>query len=110
MADAWDFWKRSLAGECPETTPGTPHHGFYIVKRYVSIPGGAKRVLTDFPVAIWQEDGAWFAQVHDLLGAFNTSQIDEVDDIFASCCRSPITLTKFVKMKEALALWRKSDV
>ncbi len=106
----WRFWEESLAGRPPETTPGTPHQGFYIARRYVSIPGGAKRVLTDFPVAIWRDDETWRAVVWELKQNFSIERADEVDELFASVCRNPISHAKYQEMGKALQDWRASNV
>lgn len=106
-APDWSFWQRSLAGEKPETTPGTPFPGFYITKQYVSIPHGAKRVLTDFPVAIWFDAGKWWSRIEGLKNAWTNSDTDEVDELFGRVCRSPISHEKYKAMVATLEDWRK---
>jgi len=103
MDDEWQFWREQLAGGTPETTPGTPHAGYFIAKEYVSIPGGAKRVLTDFPVAIWKDpDGNWIARGDKLLRGFNITMLDEIDELFGKVCRNPITHERYQEMVKAL--------
>lgn len=75
MSD-WDFWASAMAGEKPETTPGTPHQGFYRNKRDA--------------IAIWQSDdtGEWLCLLN---GKQFSRPIDEIDALFARCCRTPIS-------------------
>lgn len=104
-APDWSFWQRSLAGEKPETTPGTPHTGYYIVRNYISVPHGHKRVLVDFPVAIWF-DGKWNSRIDDLKTMWWHTDVDTVDDIFARCCRDAITHAKYLEMVKTLEAYR----
>jgi hypothetical protein len=103
----WAFWTASLAGEHPDTTPGRPHMGFFISKQYVSIPHGAKRVLTDFPVAIWFDGEKWWSRIDGLKNSWTNGEQDEVDELFGRVCRAPITHDKYLAMVATLEEWRK---
>jgi hypothetical protein len=71
----YDFWKASIRGDRPETTPGTPHCGFY-------------RDSNKRAVAIWREDGEYVCQV---TSGYTPRHLDEIDGLFGFVCRSPIT-------------------
>lgn len=104
--DPWAFWQASLAGGKPETTPGLPHAGFYIAKRYVSLPYGAKRVLCDFPVAIWRDGAVWRSRADDHKTIWSRSELDEVDELFGQVCRNPISHEKYLEMVKTLEAYR----
>ncbi len=71
----YDFWKAAIRGDRPETTPGTPHCGFY-------------RDSNKRAVAIWREDGEYVCQV---TSGYTPRHLDEIDGLFAFVCRTPIT-------------------
>jgi len=73
--DHYAFWKSAMRGDRPETTPGTPHCGFY-------------RDSNKRAVAIWKEDGAFVCQV---TSGYTPRHLDEIDELFGFVCRSPIT-------------------
>lgn len=73
--DEWAFWRESLAGGKPETTPGTPHSGFFRDK--------SKRAI-----AIWTEDDVWMCAA---TSGHAPRRQDEIDDMFGFVCRAPIT-------------------
>lgn len=102
----WSFWQRSLAGEKPETMPGTPAQGFFIVKQYVSIPHAAKRTLVDFPVAIWFDGEKWNSRIDDLKTTWTHTDVDTVDEIFARACRAPIKHARYLEMVATLEAYR----
>lgn len=106
MTDHWSFWREQLSGKAPETTPGCPHAGYFVAKEYVAIPGGAKRVLVDFPCAIWREGDAWNALIDKLNSQFALTKLDEVDELFGRCCRNAITYERYVEMLQALKEFR----
>lgn len=96
--DDWRFWHSQLAGAEPETTPGVPHQGFYMLRRRTTRenddpnrrPGDPRKKITTthIPVAIWFEDG-WRCLVGREEYITDAAVIDEV--IFCRCCRSAIT-------------------
>lgn len=104
--DPWDFWRRSLAGEKPETTPGQPHSGFFILKQYFSLPFAAKRVLCDCPVAIWLVGDQWTAVTDDFRNRWIEERLELVDDIFARVARAPITKERYDTMVKTLTEFR----
>lgn len=91
MADDFTFWRAQLAGKNPETTPGTPHSGYYRSRRWVSDKANTgKRVAIYEPVAIWKEGDKFCC----LIGTRDLSKLpdDEIDnDVFAGCCRDAIS-------------------
>lgn len=86
MADEndWSFWTRALAGEKPETTPGTPWPGFY-------------RDRSTRAVAIWKQDGAFQCVV---TSGYCPKHQDEIDELFGFVCRSPITRELFMAIRD----------
>lgn len=98
MAD-YDFYFAQLdaqagKGKPPETTPGTPHAGFYRNRRYVrddsaaDAPGPKKRKLIHEPIAFWKEDGVMFCARK--IGRA-PERLDEIDELFSQCCRDAVT-------------------
>jgi hypothetical protein len=105
MSEEWRFWKAQLAGETPETTPGTPHAGFYILRRRHTRenddpnrkPGDPRKKVTteDLPVAIWL-DGSW----HMVIGKEEYYRdVDRIDDTFSRCCRNAIDHETYERMR-----------
>jgi len=99
MDQDWSFWMAQLSGSEPETTPGTPHAGFY---RGGSSGAAYKRAFPETLIAIWQEDGEWVART-DRAGAQPIIQrgwrVDEF--VFPRCCRNAITHETYIeKIKE----------
>jgi hypothetical protein len=105
MSEEWRFWKAQLAGETPETTPGTPHAGFYILRRRWTRenddpnrrPGDPRKKVTteDLPVAIWL-DGSW----HMVIGKEEYYRdVDRIDDTFSRCCRNAIDHETYERMR-----------
>ena len=90
MSDPWAFWLAQLAGEEPETTPGTPHAGFY---RGGSAGAAYKRKFPETFIAIWQdEDGEWIARTDRADGTVTVQRGWQVDEfVFPRCCRNAIT-------------------
>lgn len=118
-AELWEFWRAQLAhqaghGDAPETNPGTPGCGYYLSHRYVSLPfavptrkgGSVVRPKVMAPVAIWQADGEWFANVTMPHATMTLTHTDTVDDLFAGCCRDAIDYERYVEMTDAIANWR----
>ena len=95
----WDFWFAQLAGENPETTPGTPHAGFYTNRRRVTFdnpepgPGKPRKKIKVFEetVAIWQDESGWHCLIHSENGQRHLTDVDAIDEIFSRCCRTAIT-------------------
>ncbi|RJP45479.1 hypothetical protein C4587_00865 [Candidatus Parcubacteria bacterium] len=83
MSDIWEFWRRSLLGEKPETTPGTPHAGFY-------------RDRSSRAVAIWKDGEQWVCSV---TSGYCPRHKDEIDELFGFVCRAPITRELFMHIK-----------
>lgn len=85
-------------GKPPETTPGTPHSGFYRLRRYVTDksasdqPGPKKRILIHEPIAFWKEDGVMMCSRK--IGRAPEHQ-DEIDELFSQCCRDAVTEESF---------------
>jgi hypothetical protein len=102
----WQFWQDQLAGREPDVTPGTPHQGYFVAKEYVAIPGGAKRVLTDMPVAIWFENDHWTAAIHRPTKDYSLYKTDEVDELFARCCRNAIRYDEYLRQVHQIHAWR----
>jgi hypothetical protein len=104
MDDDWSFWMSQLAGENPETTPGTPHAGYYLLRRRISRPnddpnrkpGDPRRKVetTHLPVAIWN-DGGW----HMVIGREeHYRDVDQIDETFSRCCRNAITYDEYQEL------------
>lgn len=100
MSSDYDFYFAQLdaqagKGKPPETTPGTPHAGFYRNRRYVrddSAPesdrGPKKRKLIHEPIAFWKDNGVMFCARK--IGRA-PEQLDEIDELFSQCCRDAVT-------------------
>ena len=116
----WSFWRAQLAGETPETTPGTPHAGYYLMRRRETRdnpnprPGDPrKKVTTHYnPVAIWfDEDSGWNCIEHTPRLILSNSSIEAIDEsIFSRCCRSPLTYEDYLaKVAEREASYECAD-
>ncbi|KQV28139.1 hypothetical protein ASC97_07265 [Rhizobium sp. Root1203] len=70
----WAWWQEALAGRLGPIHDGDPQQGFYRT-RFKDKPWE--------PVAIWFEDGNWFAMRGD--------HTIDASDIWTWCCRNPIT-------------------
>lgn len=96
MTDAYHFWRSQLAGENPDTTPGTPHAGFY-----TSGSAGAsyKRERPTDYIAIWQdEDGDWIARTDQSNGQVKFNRGWQVDEfVFPRCCRNAISYEEYTE-------------
>ena len=116
-----EFWRAQLAhqddlGPAPETSPGTPHYGFYLLTRYLSLPfpvvarAGSKihRPKVQCPVAIWQDDELfeWHATVTAPDGITHYDRADAIDDLFSNVCREAIEYERYVSMVETITAWR----
>lgn len=108
MSDEWRFWKAQLAGETPETTPGTPHSGFFILRRRYTRhnddpgrkPGDPRKKVTTvhLPVAIWF-DGGW----HAVIGKEEYYRyIDMIDDVFSRSCRNAISYDEYERLRHEI--------
>lgn len=106
MQNEWQFWQDQLAGKEPESTPGSPHNGYFLAKEYITIPGGAKRVLTEIPVAIWFENEVWNALITRPTRDFALNSIGAVDELFARCCREAIGFDDYTRRVRQIGAWR----
>ncbi|MCS0459497.1 hypothetical protein [Rhizobium favelukesii] len=79
----WAWWQNALAGSIGPIHDGDPQQGYYRT-RFKDKPWE--------PVAIWFEDGKWYAMRGD-------HQID-ASDIWTWCCRNPITYEAYTKAIE----------
>ena len=85
VKDQWAFYHAQLHGETPETTPGTPHAGFF--------RDGNKRA-----VAIWRgDDGVWNCTA---TSGYVPRHLDEIDELFGFVCRHPITRSVYMNVFE----------
>lgn len=105
MSAEWEFWRAQLAGEQPETTPGTPHAGFFLLKRRWTRenddpnrrPGDPRKKVTTetVPVAIWL-DGGW----HMVISREEYHRdIDYIDTTFSRCCRNAIDYAEYERLR-----------
>ena len=87
--DPYAFWRAQLAGENPETTPGTPHAGYYTSG---SAGTAYKRERPVDFIAIWQDDdGEWVARTDQANGEVRITTGWAVDEfVFSRCCRNAI--------------------
>lgn len=95
MTDQWAFWQAQLDGLSPETTPGTPHAGFYTSG---SAGTAYKRDRPVDYIAIWQdEDGEWVARTDQSNGHVKINRGWKVDEfVFPRCCRNAITYEDYL--------------
>lgn len=105
MTADWSFWRAQLAGEQPETTPGTPHPGFYLHRRRWTRynddpnrkPGDPRKKVTtqDVTVAIWEDNG-W----HMVIGREEYYRDpDFIDETFSRCCRNAIEFDEYERLR-----------
>lgn len=117
MEDGWDFWRFQLAGGLPETTPGTPHSGFYLLRERHKRrrQDGERKIGTmdmvktyHWPCAIWLDETGWHCVVTRVprdkmpgCETTHTTRIERVDSTFSICCRDAITHDDYLaKVKE----------
>ena len=90
--DPWAFWRLQLAGGKPEIKPGHPEQGFYRNRTR----NNETRALEYEAVAIWYEGETLNCQVIKAdKRVVNFIVWEMVDELFARCCRSPITVEQF---------------
>lgn len=105
MKDGYEFWRAQLNGEKPETTPGTPHAGFYLNPWRESYPnpsptvGGPRRKVRIIPgvSAIWKDGDNWFCRTDTPEIVKLVEGQDAVDDIFSRVCRNAIPHEKYTE-------------
>jgi hypothetical protein len=111
MTDPWQFWRDQIAGLEPETTPGTPHAGYYHLRRRITYPnphptaGGPRRKVKVYhdPVAIWRDETGWNCLItREEGGASHITNVDAIDNIFSRCCRDALTYEKYLTLVPAL--------
>jgi len=102
MDSDWSFWLAQLAGENPETTPGCPWAGFYLLRerrRWADVRGGRRwRVETNhWPTAIWNNNGDWHCVITRASETSHVIDITAIDEgIFSRCCRAAITHDEYL--------------
>lgn len=109
MTDLWAFWMAELAGKAPETTPGTPHAGFYANDWRQSFPnpnptvGGPRRKIRIIPgvSAIWFENGEWLCRTDTPETVSLVSGTDNVDGIFSRVARKAISYDRYQELVKA---------
>ena len=87
MNDQYDWWRRQLAGEYPEVSPGDPKSGFYRESFYKS-NGTKKREKAWRYIAIWRDESVVNCRVSE---GYEPKHLDEIDELFSWCCRNAIT-------------------
>jgi hypothetical protein len=105
----WSFWQEQLADRKPETTPGTPHAGFYQADRRKTFPNPSPRVgeprrkvkIVSGVCAIWCEDGGWVCRMDTEDAAFVISGQEEVDANFSHVCRQAIPHNEYIRKVQA---------
>ncbi|MDR3450532.1 MAG: hypothetical protein P4M15_12460, partial [Alphaproteobacteria bacterium] len=87
----WTFWQNAIAGAKPETTPGTPHQGYFRNRYYEPAGDGKKRVVRYEAVAIWFDPAEGWQCARSKFGSGAGMTVDQIDELFASCCRNPVS-------------------
>lgn len=103
MTDEWTFWREQLAGREPETTPGTPHAGYYINRNRQTYrnpnprPGEPRNKIdmTYEPCAIWKDETGWHCLIHGKKAEREYSDTDTIDEIFSRVCRMAIPYDEY---------------
>jgi hypothetical protein len=111
--DPLNWFYDQLAGLEPETTPGTPKCGYYLLRRRIvrhnddpaRRPGDPRHKVTTLhlPAAIWlDEDGCFRLQIDHPDGFQEIhSDTDTVDSFFSRMCRNAITRDEYTaRLKE----------
>lgn len=103
--DPLNWWADELAGLNPETTPGEPKAGWYLLRKRIVTPNDApdrrpgdprsKVRVVHLPIFIWHESG-WQCVIHHEDGTrLQYSGADTVDEFFSRCCRAAITKSEY---------------
>ena len=107
MSDLWQFWRDEIAGLNPETTPGTPHAGYYLARRRESFPnpnpgvGQPRRKVVTYhdPVAIWHDESGWHCLItREGSTPVYLTDVEQTDQLFSRCCREAITYSKYIEL------------
>ena len=107
MSDDWHFWHSQLAGLEPETTPGVPHQGYFMLRRRTTRenddtnrrPGDARKRVTisHLPMAIWKDNGVWHCRI-GRCGSFEyLNDVGAIDYAFSVACRRAITFDEYTQ-------------
>lgn len=99
MTDAYDYWRKALAGEAPPIHDGDPQSGYY---RKRNKPRDGQPVADD-PVAIFEHDGALIA----LVGEKSTCRQVSASDIWTWIADKPVSYDEYVAAFEQGA-WAKA--
>lgn len=105
---AWSFWQEQLAGNNPETTPGTPHQGYYINRNRQTYPNPNPRPgdprnkvkTTMEPCAIWHDADGWHCVITGEDGPRYTQDVERIDYTFSRCCRQAIGYDEYRNLVE----------
>jgi len=105
--DAFNWYFDELAGLKPETTPGEPKAGFYLLRRRLVTPNtdpnrkpgdSRNKVRTiHVPVAIWHDNGWHMKVTQDGIEEFWRDP-EKIDSAFATCCRNAITQSEYERL------------
>lgn len=105
--DQLNWYFDQLSGLEPETTPGRPYAGFYLLRRRTvrpnddpnRKPGDSRNKVTvrHLPVAIWWDEGwdDWCVSIENIthIGA------DYADEVFSRCCRAAISKDEYERLR-----------
>jgi hypothetical protein len=106
-SDPWWFYFEQIAGLEPECTPGTPHCGYFLLRRRIvrhnddpaRRPGDPRHKVTTLhlPAAIWLDDDGCFRLQIDHPDGFQEihSDTDRIDEFFARMCRNAISKDEY---------------
>lgn len=88
---SFKFWGDQLAGKDPEWPDASHPEAGYYRNRYMAPAGNGKREAAYEAVGFWQDaDGNWCC-ARSKFGDGSKLKLDEMAELFASCCRSPVT-------------------
>lgn len=109
QGNPWSFWMMQLAGEEPSDIFG-PHWGFFALGEWISPePPERKKRPVSSPVAIWQDDGEWQCLITRRWGPSHLIGVMNAHEIFARCCRDPLTHEAYLAQVKELENESRND-
>ena len=97
--NAYTFWNKRLSGE----TIAAPDDGIaagYFRYAYWQSNGTAKRVKEFEAVAFWQDEGGEWCCARTKFGDGSNMNTDQMRELFASCCKSPVSYEVYTAFVE----------
>ena len=97
--NAYAFWNKRLSGETIEA-PDDGIAAGYFRNAYWQSNGTAKRVKEFEAVAFWQDEGGEWCCARTKFGDGSNMNTDQMRELFASCCKSPVSYEVYTAFVE----------